>query len=143
MASFSNHIQEIKSLISLNVKSHKSFAYSTLLQLQEQCSSDTCSIQTLAQESQALLSQIIMDIADDDEEMLVSIKAFVFLIVLSCARTDWLQLKPRKRKERTHYELRGFVCSHLDEKFRFSAMLCFPSLSEQLNRALTLVLFGR
>ncbi|RVW27514.1 hypothetical protein CK203_092002 [Vitis vinifera] len=69
MASFSDQLQEIKTLISSNAKSYKSFAYSTLLQLQEQCSSDTCSIQSLVQESQSVLSQIIVDIADDDEEI--------------------------------------------------------------------------
>ncbi|RVW74107.1 hypothetical protein CK203_052198 [Vitis vinifera] len=69
MASFSDQLQEIKTLISSNAKSYKPFAYSTLLQLQEQCGSDTCSIQSLAQESQSVLSQIIVDIADDDEEI--------------------------------------------------------------------------
>ena len=100
MASFSDQLQEIKTLISSNAKSYKSFAYSTLLQLQEQCSSDTCSIQSLAQESQSVLSQIIVDIADDDEEMLVKIKFFVFFFfIFFHVLSVWLLRKPRKRKE--------------------------------------------
>ena len=105
MASFSDQLQEIKSLISLNTKSHKSFAYLSLLHLQEQCSSDTCSIQTLAQESQSVLSQIIVDISDDDEEMLVSIKALFLVFVFHHS----VMCKNRLATEKTEKKKRKYI----------------------------------
>ncbi|KAK9269163.1 hypothetical protein L1049_000932 [Liquidambar formosana] len=69
MADFQNQLEEIKTLLSSNTKANKPFAYSTLLHLQEQSSNNPSSIQTLAQSSHTLLSQIIADISDDDEEI--------------------------------------------------------------------------
>lgn len=127
MASFSDQLQEIKTLISSNAKSYKSFAYSTLLQLQEQCSSDTCSIQSLAQESQSVLSQIIVDIADDDEEMLVKIKFFVFFFfIFSCALrlvTEKTEKKKRKLLTMNRIGLFVFVLMTI-----FSFLECFVFL---------------
>ncbi|XP_011017837.1 PREDICTED: uncharacterized protein LOC105121049 isoform X2 [Populus euphratica] len=65
MSSFCNQIEEIKSLICSN----KSLAYSTLSHLQEQSVNDPSLLQTLADNSQDLVSLITVDISIDDEEV--------------------------------------------------------------------------
>lgn len=65
MSSFCNQIEEIKSLI----YSNKSLAYSTLSHLQEQSVNDPSLLQTLADNSQDLVSLITVDISIDDEEV--------------------------------------------------------------------------
>ncbi|XP_057988121.1 uncharacterized protein LOC110660052 isoform X2 [Hevea brasiliensis] len=69
MSSFSDQIEEIKSLIHSNSKASKSLAYSTLLLLQQQSINHPSSIQTLANSSQTLISIISVDISNDDEEI--------------------------------------------------------------------------
>ncbi|XP_059635152.1 uncharacterized protein LOC132277329 [Cornus florida] len=69
MEKFSGQLEEIRTLLSSNTKAHKPFAYSTLLHLQEQSSTDPSSIQLLADSSRALLSPILTDISDADEEI--------------------------------------------------------------------------
>ena len=66
MSNSSDQLEEIKTLIS---SGSKCLAYSTLLHFQEQSSGDPTSIQALAGISQTLLSLIVADISDDDEEM--------------------------------------------------------------------------
>ena len=66
MSNSSDQLEEIKALIS---SGSKCLAYSTLLHFQEQSSGDPTSIQALAGISQTLLSLIVADISDDDEEM--------------------------------------------------------------------------
>ena len=66
MSNSSDQLEEIKTLIS---SGSKCLAYSTLLHFQEQSSGDPTSIQVLAGISQTLLSLIVADISDDDEEM--------------------------------------------------------------------------
>ncbi|KAG8652032.1 hypothetical protein MANES_06G047100v8 [Manihot esculenta] len=69
MSSFSDQIDEIKSLIHSNSKASKSLAYSTLLLLQQQSNNNPSSIQTLASSFQTLISIISVDISNDDEEI--------------------------------------------------------------------------
>lgn len=69
MSNFSDQLEEIKTLISSGTKANKSFAYSTLLHLQEQSSDSHGLIQTLALGSQSLLYWIVADVHDEDEEM--------------------------------------------------------------------------
>ncbi|CAL5438909.1 unnamed protein product [Camellia sinensis] len=74
---------EIKTLLSSNTKSHKPFAYSTLLHLQEQSSSSTdpSLIQSLADASRPILSLILTDVSNDDEEIAVqALKCLGFMI---------------------------------------------------------------
>lgn len=73
MLNFSDQLDEIKSLIYSGTKANKSFAYSTLLHLQQQSSDSRASIQTLVRTSQSLIHPIVADIQDDDEEMWVPI----------------------------------------------------------------------
>ncbi|KAL5547772.1 hypothetical protein UlMin_003003 [Ulmus minor] len=67
MSNFSEQLEEIKSSISSNT--NKSFAYSTLLYLQEQSSSSPASIQTLAESSPSLIPLIVADVHEEDEEI--------------------------------------------------------------------------
>lgn len=69
MSNFRDQIEEIKTLLSSNTKSNKTIAYSTLLHLQEQATTDHSLVQLLADSSHPLLSLIVVDINDDDEEM--------------------------------------------------------------------------
>ena len=65
MSTFCNQVEEIKALIYHN----KSLAYSTFSILQEQSANDPSLLQTLADNSQNLVSLIIADISIDDEEV--------------------------------------------------------------------------
>ncbi|KAM7512694.1 hypothetical protein LguiB_011569 [Lonicera macranthoides] len=65
MSNFRDQLEEIKTLLSSN----KSFAYSTLLHLQEQATTDHSLVQSLADSSHPLLSSILVDINDADEEI--------------------------------------------------------------------------
>lgn len=69
MANFTEQLEEIKTLLSSHSMSNKPFAYSTLLHLQEHSTSDPSLIQSLANLSHSLLSSILMDIFNGDEEM--------------------------------------------------------------------------
>ncbi|KAA8522989.1 hypothetical protein F0562_009412 [Nyssa sinensis] len=81
MATFSDQLVEVKTLLSSNTKSHKPFAYSTLLHLQEQSNTDASLLQSLADSSRALLSLILTDISDDDEEIAAqALKCLGFMI---------------------------------------------------------------
>ena len=66
MSNSSDQLEEIKALIS---SGSKCLAYSTLLHFQEQSGDDPTSIQALAGISRTLLSFIVADISDNDEEM--------------------------------------------------------------------------
>uniref|UniRef100_A0A6N2N0Q9 Telomere-associated protein Rif1 N-terminal domain-containing protein n=1 Tax=Salix viminalis TaxID=40686 RepID=A0A6N2N0Q9_SALVM len=77
MSTFCNQIEEIKALIYQN----KSLAYSTFSLLQEQSANDPSLLQTLADNSQNLVSLIISDIAIDDEEVAAqALKCLGFII---------------------------------------------------------------
>ncbi|PQM40985.1 hypothetical protein Pyn_24569 [Prunus yedoensis var. nudiflora] len=81
MSNFSDQLDEIKSVISSGTKATKSFAYSTLLHLQQQSSDSPASIQTLAQTSQSLMHPIVADIQDKDEEIATqALKCLGFMI---------------------------------------------------------------
>ncbi|KAL6974136.1 hypothetical protein U1Q18_028319 [Sarracenia purpurea var. burkii] len=83
MAKFYDQLEEIKTLLSSKTKSNKPLAYSTLLNLQEQSSSsaDHSLIQLLADASSSLVSLILIDISDDDEEIAAqALKCFGFMI---------------------------------------------------------------
>ncbi|XP_025015352.2 uncharacterized protein LOC8272219 [Ricinus communis] len=81
MSSFSDQMEEIKSLIHSNSKENKSLAYSTLLHLQEQSNNHSSSIQTLANSSHTLISLISVDISNDDEEIAAqALKCLGFMI---------------------------------------------------------------
>ncbi|XP_052200008.1 uncharacterized protein LOC127806635 [Diospyros lotus] len=71
MADFIEQLEEIKTLLSSNAKANRPFAYSSLLHLQEQSSSsaDPSLIHSLANASRSLLSSILADVSDDDEEI--------------------------------------------------------------------------
>ncbi|KAK7860441.1 telomere-associated protein rif1 [Quercus suber] len=78
MSNSSNQLEEIKTLIS---SGSKCLAYSTLLHFQEQSSDDPTSIQALAGIPQTLLSLIVADISDDDEEIVaLALKCLGFMI---------------------------------------------------------------
>ncbi|KAK4573584.1 hypothetical protein RGQ29_031509 [Quercus rubra] len=78
MSNSSDQLEEIKALIS---SGSKCLAYSTLLHFQEQSSGDPTSIQALAGISQTLLSLIVADISDDDEEIAaLALKCLGFMI---------------------------------------------------------------
>nr|XP_043625325.1 uncharacterized protein LOC122596761 [Erigeron canadensis] len=66
-------MDELKALLlscsNLKSKSEKSNLYSTLLQLQEHSTTDPLLLQSLSNASHALLSLIVNDISDDDEEV--------------------------------------------------------------------------
>ncbi|KAJ6731887.1 TELOMERE-ASSOCIATED PROTEIN RIF1 [Salix purpurea] len=77
MSTFCNQIEEIKALIYQN----KSLAYSTFSLLQEQSANDPSLLQTLADNSQNLVSLITADIAIDDEEVAAqALKCLGFII---------------------------------------------------------------
>ncbi|VVA10801.1 PREDICTED: telomere-associated RIF1 [Prunus dulcis] len=83
MSNFSDQLDEIKYLISSasGTKANKSFAYSTLLHLQQQSSDSHASIQKLARTSQSLIHPIVADIQDDDEEIATqALKCLGFMI---------------------------------------------------------------
>ncbi|XP_057968502.1 uncharacterized protein LOC131157996 isoform X1 [Malania oleifera] len=69
MANFSEQLQELKALISSSSLPTKSSAYSALLHLQEQSSTDLSLVQTLAEASPTLLSSILSDVFHQDEEI--------------------------------------------------------------------------
>lgn len=71
MSTFIEQFERIKALLSSTDKPSKSYAYSTLLLLQEQSSDDCSAIQIMADNSQWLVSAMIADIFDEDEEMYV------------------------------------------------------------------------
>ncbi|KAJ4831051.1 hypothetical protein Tsubulata_001787 [Turnera subulata] len=74
-------IHEIKSLINSNSRPNKSLGYSTLLLLQEQSTNDLSSLQSLADVSPTLISTIIVDVSDDDEEIAAqALKCLGFMI---------------------------------------------------------------
>nr|XP_023896732.1 uncharacterized protein LOC112008629 [Quercus suber]POE55596.1 telomere-associated protein rif1 [Quercus suber] len=78
MSNSSDQLEGIKALIS---SGSKCLAYSTLLHFQEQSSDDPTSIQALAGISQTLLSLIVADISDDDEEIAaLALKCLGFMI---------------------------------------------------------------
>uniref|UniRef100_A0A7N2MLH5 Telomere-associated protein Rif1 N-terminal domain-containing protein n=1 Tax=Quercus lobata TaxID=97700 RepID=A0A7N2MLH5_QUELO len=78
MPNSSDQLEEMKALISFG---SKCLAYSTLLHFQEQSSGDPTSIQALAGISQTLLSLIVADISDDDEEIAaLALKCLGFMI---------------------------------------------------------------
>ncbi|XVF34599.1 hypothetical protein REPUB_Repub18cG0072500 [Reevesia pubescens] len=81
MSNFSDQIEEIKTLMSSNSKTNRSFGYSTLLHLQEQSTDSAPSIQALAQSSRCLIALIIADIHDEDEEIAAqALKCLGFMI---------------------------------------------------------------
>ncbi|CAK9141237.1 unnamed protein product [Ilex paraguariensis] len=81
MANFRDQLEEIKTLLSSNTKSHKPVAYSTLLHLQEQSSTDQSLIQSLAHSSHSLLSSILIDISADEEEIAAqALKCLGFMV---------------------------------------------------------------
>ncbi|KAM1054294.1 hypothetical protein FF1_001698 [Malus domestica] len=70
MSGFSDQLEEIKSLISsAATKENKSFAYSTLLHLQQQSSNCHGSIQMLARSCRSLIRPTVADVRKNDEEM--------------------------------------------------------------------------
>ncbi|KAF5203455.1 Telomere-associated protein rif1 [Thalictrum thalictroides] len=69
MEEFSNQIEEIKTLITSNSKSDKSFGYSTLLHLQEQSTQHPSAIEALSKHVCHLILSIIADISVEDEEI--------------------------------------------------------------------------
>ncbi|GAB4828246.1 hypothetical protein Ancab_035158 [Ancistrocladus abbreviatus] len=81
MSFFIEELEHIKTLLLSTQKSEKSFGYSTLLHLQEQSNTDDSFIQTLRNSTQTLLSSMIVDIQDDDEEVAVqALKCLGFMI---------------------------------------------------------------
>ncbi|KAF8407155.1 hypothetical protein HHK36_006281 [Tetracentron sinense] len=81
MTNFDDQIKEIETLLSSNTRADKSFAYSTLLHLQEQSSNDSSAIHALSERSHSLLSLILPCISDDDEEIAAQgLKCLGFMI---------------------------------------------------------------
>ncbi|KAK6273259.1 hypothetical protein POUND7_010342 [Theobroma cacao] len=81
MSNVTDQTEEIKTLISSNSKTNKSFGYSTLLHFQEQSSDSPPSIQALAQCSRCLIPLIVADIHDEDEEIAAqALKCLGFMI---------------------------------------------------------------
>ncbi|XVE63683.1 hypothetical protein DITRI_Ditri07aG0039100 [Diplodiscus trichospermus] len=81
MSNFIGQIEEIKTLISSNSKTNKSFGYSTLLHFQEQSSDGSPSIQALVQSSQCLIALVVADIHDEDEDIAAqALKCLGFMI---------------------------------------------------------------
>ncbi|KAM1162689.1 hypothetical protein ACFX13_001727 [Malus domestica] len=73
MSGFSDQLEEIKSLISsAATKANKSFAYSTLLHLQQQSSNCHGSIQMLARSFWSLIRPTVADVRNNDEEIYTS-----------------------------------------------------------------------
>ncbi|PON77071.1 Telomere-associated protein Rif [Parasponia andersonii] len=67
MSNFSDQLHEIKASISSGT--NKSFAYSTLLYLQEQSTNSSASIQALAEAAPSLVPLMVADVHDQDEEI--------------------------------------------------------------------------
>ena len=67
MSNFSDQLQRIKSSISSGI--NKSFAYSTLLYLQEQSTNSSIAVQTLAETTPSLIPLLVADVHDQEEEM--------------------------------------------------------------------------
>ncbi|XP_030511814.1 uncharacterized protein LOC115726183 [Rhodamnia argentea] len=82
MSDFSSKLEEITQiLVSPDVGASKSLAYSTLLGLQEQSVSDPDAIHALADRSCSLISLLVSDICEDDEEIAVqAMKCLGFMI---------------------------------------------------------------
>ncbi|KAL5850611.1 hypothetical protein ACOSQ4_008624 [Xanthoceras sorbifolium] len=81
MSSSCHQLEEIKTLISSNSKSNKSFGYSSLLYFQEHSNSNPSSVQALAQSYRCLIGSIVADISDDDEEIAAqALKCLGFMI---------------------------------------------------------------
>lgn len=69
MSNFFSKLEDIERLISSNDRANRPFAYSSLLRLQEQSGMDPSSTQALTDGSLRLMSFIVADISEDDEEM--------------------------------------------------------------------------
>ncbi|KAM1013452.1 hypothetical protein FF1_043385 [Malus domestica] len=82
MSGFSDQLEEIKSLISsAATKANKSFAYSTLLHLQQLSSDCHDSIQMLARSSRSLIRPTVADVRNNDEEIATqALKCLGFMI---------------------------------------------------------------
>ncbi|XP_035550209.1 uncharacterized protein LOC108990921 isoform X3 [Juglans regia] len=81
MANSSDQLEKLKVLISSGSRADKCYAYSSLLHFQEQSSDSSASIQALAGSSRTLLSLIVADISDDDEEIAAqALKCLGFMI---------------------------------------------------------------
>ncbi|KAM1201340.1 hypothetical protein FF1_017618 [Malus domestica] len=82
MSGFSDQLEEIKSLISsAATKANKSFAYSTLLHLQQQSSDCDDSIQMLARSCRSLIRPTVADVRNNDEEIATqALKCLGFMI---------------------------------------------------------------
>ncbi|KAM2808208.1 hypothetical protein PS2_043118 [Malus domestica] len=82
MSGFSDQLEEIKSLISsAATKANKSFAYSTLLHLQQQSSDCHDLIQMLARSSRSLIRPTVADVRNNDEEIATqALKCLGFMI---------------------------------------------------------------
>ncbi|KAF6158142.1 hypothetical protein GIB67_014936 [Kingdonia uniflora] len=81
MADFTKNIQEIESLLASKSITDRSFAYSNLLHLQEQSTEHSSAIQALKERLQCLISSIISDIWDEEEEIAAqALKCLGFMI---------------------------------------------------------------
>ncbi|CAN0910459.1 Telomere-associated protein RIF1 [Linum grandiflorum] len=81
MSNPSDQMKEITEFIHSNSKPNKSAGYSSLLHFQEQASEDASLIRLLADGSQALISVILADISDDDEEVAAqALKCLGFIV---------------------------------------------------------------
>ncbi|GMH04553.1 hypothetical protein Nepgr_006393 [Nepenthes gracilis] len=81
MSKLVEELEQIKTLILSTRISDRLFAYSTLLHLQEQSSSDDYSIRLLAECTRVLLSPVIADIQEEDEETAAqALKCLGFMI---------------------------------------------------------------
>lgn len=69
MTDSSDQLEEIKTLISSGARASKCYGYSSLLYFQEQSIDSHVSVQALAGISRILLSLIVADISDEDEEV--------------------------------------------------------------------------
>lgn len=69
MTDSSDQLGEIKTLISSGARASKCYGYSSLLYFQEQSIDSPVSVQALAGISRTLLSLIVADISDEDEEV--------------------------------------------------------------------------
>lgn len=69
MSIVSAKLEEIEALVFSQSNASKSAAYSTLLHIQEQSTSDYSTVQELAESSRRLISFIVADSLNEDEEM--------------------------------------------------------------------------
>ncbi|KAM1817381.1 hypothetical protein ACFX1X_001691 [Malus domestica] len=84
MSGFSDQLEEIKSLISsAATKANKSFAYSTLLYLQQQSSDCHDSIQMLARSCRSLIRPTVADVRNNDEEITPLLAAHFHSLLLA------------------------------------------------------------